>query len=131
MTCVSSRAPGVISMPRRWSGDHRDRLSRVLAYSKLQQHAAPARVATIVGRPSPEQLGAFFDARGVLAHLVASDDPLFVAEDTEQGFTGLMVVAVHPGPELMGSVWVACSAPLRGAALVADLPTARREPTSV
>ena len=62
-----------------------DRLSRVLAYSKLQQHADPARVATIIGRQAPEHLRAFFDARGVFAHLVASDDPLFVAEDADLG----------------------------------------------
>lgn len=102
-----------------------DRLSRVLAYSKLQQHADPARVATIIGRQAPEQLRAFFDARGVFEHLMASDDPLFVAEDAEQGMTGRMVVAVRSGRELMGSVWVACSAPLRGAALTALADGAR------
>jgi PucR C-terminal helix-turn-helix domain/GGDEF-like domain len=96
-----------------------DGLLRVLAYSKLQQHADPARVATIVGRQAPEDLRAFFDARGVFAHLAASDDPLFVAEDAELGLTGRMVVAVRSGRELMGSVWVACSAPLRGAARTA------------
>jgi hypothetical protein len=102
-----------------------DRLSRVLAYSKLQQHADPARVATIIGRQAPEQLRAFFDARGVFAHLMASDDPLFVAEDADEGMTGRMVVAVRSGRELMGSVWVACSAPLRGAALTALADGAR------
>ena len=55
-----------------------DRLSRVLAYSRRQQHADPARVATIIERQAPEQLRAFFDARGVYAHLAASDEPLFV-----------------------------------------------------
>ena len=55
-----------------------DRLSRVLAYSRRQQHADPARVATIVERQAPEQLRAFFDARGVYTHLAASDEPLFV-----------------------------------------------------
>lgn len=102
-----------------------DRLSRVLAYSKLQQHADPARVATIVGRQAPEQLRVFFDARGVFAHLIASDDPLFVAEDAEMGLTGRMVVAVRSGRELMGSVWVACLSPLRGAALTALADGAR------
>ena len=33
-----------------------DRLSRVLAYSRLQQHADPARAATILERQAPEQL---------------------------------------------------------------------------
>jgi hypothetical protein len=102
-----------------------DRLSRVLAYSKLQQHADPARVATIIGRQAPEHLRAFFDARGVYTHLAASDDPLFVAEDADLGLTGRMVVAVRSGRELMGSVWVACTAPLKGAALTALADGAR------
>jgi hypothetical protein len=96
-----------------------DQLLGVLAYSRLQQHADPARVATIMGRQASEQLRALFDARGVFAHLAASDDPLFVAEDTEHGLTGRMVIAVRSGGELMGSVWVACSAPLEGAARTA------------
>ena len=96
-----------------------DRLLRVLAYSRLQQHADPARVETILGRQTPEQLRAFFDARGVFAHLAVSDDPLFVAEDAEHGVTGRMVVAVRSGREIMGSVWVACPAPLDGAARTA------------
>ena len=102
-----------------------DRLSRVLAYSKLQQHADRARVATIMGRQATEQLRAFFDARGVFAHLAASDDPLFVAEDAQHGLTGRMVVAVRSGRELMGSIWVACSAPLDRSASAALADGAR------
>ena len=89
-----------------------DRLLRVLAYSRQQQHADSARVATILERQTPEQLRALFEARGVFAHLAVSDDPLFVAEDAEHGMNGRMVVAVRSGRELIGSVWVACSAPL-------------------
>jgi DNA-binding PucR family transcriptional regulator len=96
-----------------------DRLLRVLAYSRLQQHADSARVETILERQTPEELRVFFDARGVFAHLAASDDPLFVAEDAEHGLTGRMVVAVRSGRELIGSVWVACSAPLEGPARTA------------
>ena len=102
-----------------------DRLSRVLAYSRRQQHADPARVATIVERQAPEQLRAFFDARGVYTHLAASDEPLFVTRDADHGMTGRMVVAVRSGRELMGSVWVECTAPLKGAALTALADGAR------
>ncbi len=102
-----------------------DGRSRILAYSKLQRHADPARVATIVGRQAPDELRTFFDARGVFAHLEASDDPLFVAEDASRGLTGRMVVAVRSGRELMGSVWVACSAPLQGGARAALADGAR------
>ena len=96
-----------------------DRLLRVLAYSRLQQHADPARVATILERQTPEQLRAFFEAREVFAHLAVSDDPVFVAADAEHGVNGRMVVAVRSGRELLGSVWVACSAPLDGTARTA------------
>ncbi|MGC2652675.1 MAG: helix-turn-helix domain-containing protein [Mycobacterium sp.] len=96
-----------------------DRLLRVLAYSKLQQHADAARVETILERQTPEQLRALFGTRGVFTHLASSDDPVFVAEDAERGLTGRMVVAVRSGRELLGSVWVACSAPLDGTARTA------------
>lgn len=93
-----------------------DQLLRVLAYSRLQQHADPARVETILGRQTPERLRAMFDARGVFAHLAVSDEPLFVEGAADYGVTGRTVVAVRSGRELMGSVWVACSKPLGEAA---------------
>ncbi|MBB5956996.1 hypothetical protein FHS29_003589 [Saccharothrix tamanrassetensis] len=91
-----------------------DRMSRVLAYSSLQQHADPARSETILGRRTPERLRALFDARGVFAHLAASDEPLFVEQDREHGLTGRMVVAVRAGREVLGSVWATCGEPLTG-----------------
>ncbi|MCA2242316.1 helix-turn-helix domain-containing protein [Mycobacterium sp. WUMAC-067] len=93
-----------------------DRLLRVLAYSRLQHHADPARVETILGRQTPEPLRALLEERGVLAHLAASDEPLFIAEAPDLGLTGRMVVAVRSGAELIGSVWVARPAPLGDAA---------------
>ncbi|OPX06096.1 CdaR family transcriptional regulator [Mycobacterium sp. AT1] len=89
-----------------------DALARVLAYSSRQDGADPARVATIMGRQASERLHEFFSARGVFAHLAASDDPLFVGPDDDHGLSGRMVVAVRSGRELMGSVWVSCREPL-------------------
>lgn len=94
-----------------------DRLSRVMAYSSLQQHADRARAETILGRQAPASLRTAFAERGVGAHLESSDEPLFVAEVPEHGLTGRMVVAARAGRELLGSVWVACRAPLDGARL--------------
>lgn len=102
-----------------------DRLSRVLAYSSGQQHADRARVATIVERQAPLRLREFFEARGVYAHLAASDEPLFVAPAPDHGLTGRMVVAVRSGRELMGSVWVECAVALEGATLAALADGAR------
>jgi hypothetical protein len=92
-----------------------DRLSQVLAFSRGQQDADPARVATILARQAPPQLRARFEAQGVFAHLSASDEPVFVAGDAGIGLTGRMVVAARAGRELLGSVWVACAEPLAGA----------------
>lgn len=93
-----------------------DRLSRVLAYSRRQQNADPARVSTIMERQAPERLRKFFESRGVYTHLETSDEPLFVAPDADHGVVGRMVVAVRAGRELIGSVWVECTAPLTGTA---------------
>ena len=92
-----------------------DRRSRVLAYSRPQQHLDPARVETILDRQMPPWLRAVFDAHGVFAHLAASEQPLFVPAQAERGMTGRMVVAVRVGRQLLGSVWVSCPAPLHGA----------------
>jgi hypothetical protein len=91
-----------------------DRLSRVLAYSRWQQHADPARVATILNRQTPSRLRELFDVRGVFAHLATSNEPLFVGESADHDLTGRMVVAARAGRELLGSVWVTCTAPLDG-----------------
>lgn len=89
-----------------------DPLSRVLAYSTMQQNADPARVATVMDRQASASLREFFEARGVFAHLATSDEPLFVSADNDRGMSGRMVVAVRSGTELMGSLWVSCLEPL-------------------
>ncbi|TXI56063.1 PucR family transcriptional regulator [Mycolicibacter arupensis] len=102
-----------------------DQLGRVLAYSRGQRNADPARSATILNRQESEPLRELFDKRGVLAHLDLHDEPLFVAADPEHGLTGRMVVAVRAGRELLGAVWVACPAALSGTRLTALADGAR------
>lgn len=89
-----------------------DQLSRVMAYSSLQQDADRARLDTILGRRVPDTVRALFEERGVFAHLAGSDDPLYVPASPEHGLHGRVVVAVRAGRELLGSVWVTCDAPL-------------------
>ncbi|GJF08670.1 DNA-binding protein [Mycolicibacterium cyprinidarum] len=91
-----------------------DRLSRVLAYSRLQQHADPARVDTILSRQAPKQLRTLLEQRGVFTHLAQSDEPLFVPGAPEHGLSGRMVAAARAGRQLLGSVWVATPTPLDG-----------------
>lgn len=91
-----------------------DRHWRVLAYSRMQQHADDARVATILGRQAPDRLRALFTERGVARHLANSDEPMFVAPAPADGLAGRMVIAARAGRELLGSVWVACAEELRG-----------------
>jgi len=90
-----------------------DQHSRLLAYSRMQDNADAARTETIMARQAPDGLREFFAARGVFAHLAASDEPLFVPPDAEHGFAGRMVVAARSGREVIGSVWVACDEPLK------------------
>ncbi|MGV0743041.1 PucR family transcriptional regulator [Mycolicibacterium sp. XJ870] len=89
-----------------------DRHSAVLAYSRLQQHADAARAETILSRQAPQRLRAVFTDRGVFRHLAGSDEPLFVAGQSDLGLTGRTVVAARAGRELLGSVWVTCASPL-------------------
>ncbi|UXA17127.1 CdaR family transcriptional regulator [Mycobacterium sp. SMC-4] len=91
-----------------------DRLSQVLAYSRAQESADPARVATILARQAPPELRAVFEQHGVFSHLAGSDEPMFVPGDDATGLRGRMVVAARAGRELLGSIWVACAAPLTG-----------------
>lgn len=102
-----------------------DRLSRVLAYSRWQQHADPARVETILGRQASPLLRAVLEQRGVFGHLAESDEPLFVPGDTGLGVTGRMVAAARTGRRLLGSVWVATPTPLDGTHRAALVDAAR------
>ncbi|MGJ7908055.1 PucR family transcriptional regulator [Actinopolyspora sp. H202] len=89
-----------------------DRLSRVMAYSSLQQQGDTARHETILGRRVPEEIRGLFFERGVFAHLAESDEPLFVAPSTHHGLGARTVTAVRAGRELLGSLWVTCQGPL-------------------
>lgn len=101
------------------------RRSQVLAYSRMQHDADPARVQTILQRRAPEPMRESFDRRGVFTHLSTSDEPLFVAPDAGLGLTGRMVVAARVGRELLGSVWVTCATELTGTARAALTSGAR------
>lgn len=103
-----------------------DRSARLMAYSSLRDHEAdPARVATILGRRIPQDLRELLAARGVAAHLMTSDEPLFVPAVPEHGLSARMVVAVRAGREPLGSVWVSCAEPLTGAPRAALVDGAR------
>ncbi len=92
-----------------------DRRSQVLAYSRMQADDDPARAETILNRQIPDRLRAVFEGAGVFSHLETSAEPLFIPADPGNGVGGRMVVAARVGRELLGSVWVSCPAPLRGA----------------
>lgn len=96
-----------------------DRLSQVLAYSRQQQHADPARVQTILRRQAPPDVRALLEKRGVFTHLATSREPLFVAGESSQDLTGRMVAAAWAGRQLLGSVWVSTPSPLTGERLAA------------
>jgi hypothetical protein len=91
-----------------------DGLSRVLAYSRRQRNADPARVSTILDRQAPPELRAKLAEQGVFAHLEQSDEPLFVPAVEEFGMSGRMVASARSGRRLLGSVWVATPSSLVG-----------------
>ncbi|GAA4763536.1 PucR family transcriptional regulator [Actinomycetospora chibensis] len=88
-----------------------DQLSRVLAYSSLDDAVDAVRSKTILGRRLPETIRGVFAERGVFRHLASSDLPLFVAPSPQHGLDGRMVVAVRAGRELLGSLWVESDGP--------------------
>lgn len=89
-----------------------DAHSRLLAYSRLQEHADAARAYTILNRQAPKGLHDLLSGRGVVAHLSTSDEPLFVEAEPDHGLTGRTVVAVRAGRELLGTLWAAYPEPL-------------------
>lgn len=103
-----------------------DPLSRVMAHSTRHGIADRALADTVLHRQQPAALRELLESRGVHAHLLRSDEPLFVAPDTGLGFAGRTVIAVRVGRELLGSVWVARAEPLpdtRRAALADEART--------
>ncbi|RZQ64614.1 PucR family transcriptional regulator [Amycolatopsis suaedae] len=89
-----------------------DQLSRVMAYSTQQHEVDPARQDTILGRRVPDAVRTLFERQGVFTHLARSDEPLYVPASPEHGLHGRSVAAVRAGRELLGSLWVSCTAPL-------------------
>ncbi|WP_433489979.1 PucR family transcriptional regulator [Nocardia grenadensis] len=92
-----------------------DPLSRVMAYSTAGRVADRALRETVLQRRQPAPLRELFESRSVHTHLANSDEPVFVEPDPGHGLDGRMVVAVRVGRELLGAVWVVCSAPMTGA----------------
>lgn len=88
-----------------------DQLSRVLAYSSLDDDVDRVRSQTILGRRLPDAIRRVFAERGVFAHLAASDEPLFVEPSEPEGLVGREVIAVRAGRELLGSLWVESDTP--------------------
>jgi hypothetical protein len=88
-----------------------DQLSRVLAYSSVDDNVDRVRSETILGRRLPDAIRRVFGERGVFRHLAASDEPLFVEPFEPEGLVGREVIAVRAGRELLGSLWVESDAP--------------------
>ncbi|MFD6949641.1 PucR family transcriptional regulator [Nocardiopsis sp. TSRI0078] len=89
-----------------------DRASRVIAYSASQGDTDPVRRHTLVDRRVPEAVRERFDADGVFARLAASTEPRFVPGVPALGMGGRTAVPIRVGRELLGSLWVVCTAPL-------------------
>jgi len=92
-----------------------DEYSRVLAYSRRQEHVDAARLSTIVGRRVPADVLRAFRTRGVFRHLGSDTKPIFVPAQPD-GTMPRLIVPVRMGGQLLGSIW----------ALVPEKPTEER-----
>ncbi|GAA2844172.1 PucR family transcriptional regulator [Crossiella cryophila] len=101
-----------------------DLQSRVLAYSNRQDDVDAARVQTILGRRVPPDVLKALADYGVFKHLANSDEPLLVPALTP-GLLGRLIVAIRAGRELLGSVWVEVTPPVRPQAYSAMVDGAR------
>ncbi|MEV4320335.1 helix-turn-helix domain-containing protein [Actinocrispum sp. NPDC049592] len=82
----------------------------VLAWSDRQDEADDERVAAILDRQAPDWLVDTLEARGVLARLAASDEPMFVEPASAQA-KPRMATAVRAGGELLGYLWATSAEP--------------------
>ncbi|MFE1397663.1 PucR family transcriptional regulator [Nocardiopsis dassonvillei] len=89
-----------------------DRASRVVAYSASQGGTDRVRRDTLVDRRVPERVRERLDADGVLTRLAAATGPRFVPGIPELDMGGRTAAPIRVGRELLGTLWVACDAPL-------------------
>ncbi|MCP9210861.1 PucR family transcriptional regulator [Streptomyces sp. NEAU-Y11] len=88
-----------------------DRSSRVLAYSTRQERGDEARVATIMGRHVPEDVNAHFRRQGVFRRIAQATTPIYVPAVVE-GTKPRLVVPVHAGGDVLGSIWAIVPGPV-------------------
>ncbi|WP_328390471.1 helix-turn-helix domain-containing protein [Streptomyces sp. NBC_00400] len=88
-----------------------DRSSRVLAYSARQERGDEARVATIMGRHVPDDVNAHFRRHGVFHRIAQDTGPLYVPAVVE-GTKPRLVVPVHAGGDVLGSIWAIVPGPV-------------------
>lgn len=88
-----------------------DRSSRVLAYSARQERGDEARVATIMGRGVPDEVNAHFRRHGVFRKIAQDTAPLYVPA-VAKGTKPRLVVPVHAGGDVLGSIWAIVPGPV-------------------
>ncbi|MEU8995487.1 helix-turn-helix domain-containing protein [Streptomyces caniferus] len=88
-----------------------DRGSRVLAYSARQERGDEARVATIMGRHVPDDVNAHFRRHGVFHKIAQDTGPIYVPA-VVAGTKPRLVVPVHAGGDVLGSIWAIVPGPV-------------------
>ncbi|MET9657592.1 helix-turn-helix domain-containing protein [Streptomyces sp. NPDC006510] len=88
-----------------------DHNSHVLAYSTRQERGDEARVATIMGRHVPEEVNAHFRRQGVFRRIAQDTRPIYVPAVVE-GTKPRLVLPVHAGGDVLGSIWAIVSGPV-------------------
>jgi PucR C-terminal helix-turn-helix domain/Purine catabolism regulatory protein-like family/GGDEF-like domain len=88
-----------------------DRSSHVLAFSGGQEEADTSRIETILGRQVPQRYRQMLEERGIFRELYRSRRPVYMPS-LLPGMLPRVAVAVHAGPEVLGSLWVVVKGPL-------------------
>ncbi|WP_217183067.1 CdaR family transcriptional regulator [Streptomyces sp. AC495_CC817] len=86
-----------------------DRNSQLLAFSRPQDNGSSAASR---GRQLPPHYTRLLEETGVFQEITRSDGPVVVAPPTDDPDAQRTVMAVRAGDEVLGTIWVASTAPL-------------------
>ena len=83
-----------------------DPANRVLAYSPASNDVDELRRLSILGRRGPERYQKLLKESGVYRHLQASETPVHMAANPEEGLRERVAIGIHAGRRVLGYIWL-------------------------
>jgi len=83
-----------------------DPSNRVLAYSPASNEVDELRRLSILGRKGPERYQKLLKESGVYRHLQASEEPVHMAANPQEGLRERVAVGIHAGRRVLGYIWL-------------------------